>query len=241
MAERLGFGRESGVELGRPDGRCVRGGPTRCRADSWHSRTGGSESGRPFVCSYRANASNGLVRITPPKSQSTARIMTGEPTMGCRGPLQVSPRRRQRSSRPIPPWTSWVLLYIRNERIEMTSEARAAPRRGRRLEHRDRRSVAPESGPTERGGGVVHGGASGHARSPWWSTRRSATGSTSGKRPSSKRASRTTNSSRRRPARSGAATRSCCRSPRRRARRSCRTTPSRSSMPTTTGCSTRAA
>ena len=44
----------------------------------------------------------------------------------------------------------------------MTSEAGAAPRRGRRLEHRDRRSVAPEPGPIERGGGVLHGGASGH-------------------------------------------------------------------------------
>ena len=62
---------------------------------------------------------------------------------------------------------------------------RAEPRRGRRLEHRDRRSVDAEPRPAERGGDVLHGGASRTPRSPSWSTPRSATASTSGRSTSS--------------------------------------------------------
>ena len=94
--------------------------------------------------------------------------------------------------------------------------SRAAPRRRRRLEHRDRRAVAPEPHPAQRGGDGVHGGASRRAITVVVDATFGHRIDKKEVRPSSTRRSPTTNSSRRRPGRSGAATRSCCRSPTRR-------------------------
>ena len=86
MAERLGLVREQR--------RRTRRATTSLRSSRAHAFVSGlvaltermKSAGRPCSASYRLNASNGLDRMTPPKSQSTARIMTGEPTMAVRQP-----------------------------------------------------------------------------------------------------------------------------------------------------------
>ena len=63
--------------------------------------------------------------------------------------------------------------------LDMTTKTANAPaRRGRRLEHRDRRSIDAEPRPAERGGRRVTWTSTRRASSPSWSTPRSGTAST---------------------------------------------------------------
>ena len=80
-------------------------------------------SGSPCSASYASNASNGLVRITPPKSQSTALITGGDPTVAS-GSVATLPSRHGPHSQRQP---NAHLTHFIVDGSNIATEGRALP------------------------------------------------------------------------------------------------------------------